>query len=1149
MKKIFTLIISLLLIVSHIFPQDWRSISNEPFRSPVIVLENTSVGTTVITINIAGYETLPVETPSGKQEKLMLAGGVNETETGYPDMQHLAVSLQIPERGKPEITILSADYTEYRDIKIAPSKGDPQYADLPAWSTYSYNEAVYNQDQFFPEMLVKADQPYIWCDVRGMALQIYPFSYNALNGTLRVYHNLSIEVSILNQPGENELTRYSASYGKLSSIQSAAAGHFENYTTSNRYTPVEEPGNMLILCPAQFMEEIRPFAEWKAQTGIPCEVIDVASFGNAEEIRQFVSEYYYTNGLTYLLLAGDAAQIPTLQAETGSSDNMYGYIAGNDHYPEVLVGRFPAETNEQLNTMVQRSIAYEKYGNGGAAYAGFAGIASELGPGDDGEKDYEHIRNISNLLLEDTYNNVTELYDGNQNGLDAQGNPTQAKVEQAINQGQGAIMYIGHGSINSWSTSGFSSDNVNNLENAEVHPFIWAAGCNSGDFVSTTCLAETWLRATSNGQPTGAVAAMMSTCRQSWYPPMEAQDEMALILAGRKTSVTTRTFGGISLSACMKMNDKYGLGGYRVTDTWNIFGDPSVVVRTTSPREILAHHAPVTGSDAREFVVKLPVSDALACITHNGKLLGAARAQDGVAHIELPGAGFEESVTLTVTAYNCKPYIAEIEVTDKPAIAIEPLPGNNNRKVSVYTSLQWLTSGGTDPAFYEVFIAEGENAQWSAPAQVVFGKELTFSSPLNYNTTYTWKVISHNNNGSVESGIFYFMTCNPPDEDFENQGFPRSNWLNNSSSAWLVDSETSFEGSYSLRSGSIENNESSRLAYECYTQTCDYLGFRKKVSSQNGSDKLQLIIDGTVAGEWSGENEWTEERFPIEPGTHLIEWIYSKDEAGAAGFDAAWLDNIYLPENESPVAIMDDFTTCPTGEIALNAQANGYSHVEWTSTGNGIFSNQSELESFYYPSREELESGSVMLMLNVYSNTLCEPLHHNVNIFIASSPELPQVNDTVLYAGEALYIELPDNGSLAFKLLPTGVSGNHFVINADDLQTGPNQLTLVSENEIGCSDEVTFTITKPAGSRPGQDAQLLLFPNPANESISFSMDETGIDHLSVQIYNIAGQLVLQQETSADFVNKLDINSLNTGIYSIRVEYANTVKSGRFIKTN
>ena len=44
------------------------------------------------------------------------------------------------------------------------------------------------------------------------------------------------------------------------------------------------------------------------------------------------------------------------------------------------------------------------------------------------------------------------------------------------------------------------------------------------------CFAEKWLRATnSEGEPTGAIAALMSTINQSWNPPMLGQDEMNVI--------------------------------------------------------------------------------------------------------------------------------------------------------------------------------------------------------------------------------------------------------------------------------------------------------------------------------------------------------------------------------------------------------------------------------------------------------------------------------------------------------------------------------------------------------------------------------------------------------------------------------------------
>ena len=53
----------------------------------------------------------------------------------------------------------------------------------------------------------------------------------------------------------------------------------------------------------------------------------------------------------------------------------------------------------------------------------------------------------------------------------------------------------------------------------------------NGNFKNTTCFAESWLRATNNGVPTGAIAFLGSTINQSWNPPMCAQDEMNDILS------------------------------------------------------------------------------------------------------------------------------------------------------------------------------------------------------------------------------------------------------------------------------------------------------------------------------------------------------------------------------------------------------------------------------------------------------------------------------------------------------------------------------------------------------------------------------------------------------------------------------------------
>ncbi|HPR24737.1 C25 family cysteine peptidase [Lentimicrobium sp.] len=1148
MKKSLTLLLSMLLLSFHALSQEWISVNSGKPESSLFGVNSATSGGSRIQVSLPGFYRTGECTPEQFSGKLMLPDGVIETEAGKPDLQHLTISLQLPDRGNPVLHIVRSEFTEYKDYNIHPVKGDPGIAKKENRRNSRANASIYHTDNFYPGLLASAGRPYIWCDTRGVAVQVYPLQYNPVTNTLRVYHYIEFELSFTNERGINELTRYSPQYNSLSGMRTAIAGHFINGTDNSRYNPVEEAGNMLIIAPASYVESLKPFTAWKAQTGISCETVDVAAFSNAENLRQFVADYYYSKGLTYLLLAGDAQQVPTLQAETGASDNMYGYIAGDDHYPEILTGRFPAENQAQLSIMIDRSIAYEKEGRGNAAYSSFLGIASELGPGDDGESDFQHIRNVGKQLLDYNYSRFDELYDGSQGENDAEGNPLASGVTEALQQGQGAVMYIGHGTSRSWTSSGFSTTEASGLGNTETHPFIWSAGCSSGDFVSTTCLAESFLRAEKNGQPTGAIAVMMSTSRQSWYPPMEAQDEIALILARKKNTVTTRTFGGISMSGCMKMNDKYGLGGYRVTDTWTVFGDPSVVVRTAVPEEIRAHHAPVTGRDAREFVVKLPDSEALACITQEGKLLGAARAEEGFAIISLPQLPETASLTLTVTAYNHKPYIAEIEVSDLPAVAINPDPISHSRKNSAYTKLSWETAGGMQPEFYEVFLAEGSDPVWNNTAMITFEKSLVLPSPLHYNTTYTWKVISHNLNGSSESSTFTFTTIAPPDEDFENQGFPRSNWQNTSEKAWFIDGNTSFEGRYSLRSGLITDNESSTLAYTCNTSTCDFLGFNIRVSSEAGADKLQLQIDGELIAEWSGNHEWSEELFPIDPGEHLIEWIYTKNETGSAGTDAAWIDNIYLPENEAPVIFAGDVTTCPEQEIGLSAQVTGYARILWESRGTGYFSDPTTPDATYHPSESDIASGEVLLSLRVFTNNFCTPVTEEVRLTLNKRPEMPVVGDTILYSGESLEIAMPANSNAGYKLLPTGARGNTIIINSDELQPGPNELTITAQNESGCSDEISFTVTLIDSKRPEINAQLHLYPNPAGEFISLNLTEFNNEKVSIKVFNLAGQLVMQKEEMASFQNDLNLGLLTSGVYMVRVENGETIKNGKFIKT-
>src|SRR5450759_3581523 len=407
--------------------------------------------------------------------------------------------------------------------------------------------------------------PYILRDLRGQTLIVYPFQYNPVTKVLRVYNDLTVEVRKVSDKGVNPMVRKTKDIRVNKEFNAIYSRHFLNYGPLN-YIPLNDYGNILVISYGTFMTAMQPYVNWKRSIGFPTTIVNIDSVGTTPAlIKQYITDYYNAHGLTFVLLVGDNAQVNTYQGSGvgGASDNYYGYIVGNDHYADVFIGRFSAETVAQVNTQVQRPLDYEKNPQFRSDnwLTSVIGIGSDQGPGDDNEYDYQHIRNQQSQLLAYTYTWNPELFDGSQGGNDAAGNPGPANVTTAVNDGASLILYCGHGSMTSWGTTGFSNSNVNALTNQGKLPFIWSVACVNGQFMNGTCFAEAWLRASKNGQPTGAIAFFGSTINQSWNSPMAGEDEMTDILAESYPTNIKRTFAGLSLNGCMEMIDEYGTDG------------------------------------------------------------------------------------------------------------------------------------------------------------------------------------------------------------------------------------------------------------------------------------------------------------------------------------------------------------------------------------------------------------------------------------------------------------------------------------------------------------------------------------------------------------------------------------------------------------
>jgi len=332
-----------------------------------------------------------------------------------------------------------------------------------------------------------------------------------------------------------------------------------------------------------------------------------------------------------------------------------------------------------------------------------------------------------------TYSYVDEFYGGTQGGLDLPGEPTITMISDALNEGRSIINYCGHGSPTSWGTSGFSNSNVNTLTNDNMLPFITSVACNNGEFDDTTCFGEAWLRATHNGKPTGAIGAYMSSISQSWNPPMEAQDEFNNILVGVYPDNIRTTFGALCFEGAMSMNDKYGADGVEMTDTWIVFGDPSVQVRTDTPAEMTVSHVSEIEQGATTFDVTVTgVEGALCSISRNSVLMSYAYT-DATGHATItfdqPISG-EEALNLVITAFNKMPYMTQITIItnnppNKPTTPTGPASGKPDISYLYSTS---TTDPDGDQVFYRWDWGDGTFSDWIGP----------YTSGATASTTHSW---------------------------------------------------------------------------------------------------------------------------------------------------------------------------------------------------------------------------------------------------------------------------------------------------------------------------------------------------------------------------------------------------------------------------
>ena len=672
MKKGF-LFFFFCLMATHLFSQEWVSVSWQSPTAPKVKLVSETELSTEICFTLGGFYKEEVNTPKGMQYTITVPKMASMLEEGSPDLPLYAIPVLIDDFAAMEVQIKEAKYQDFEGIEIAPSKGNLSREINPDEVPFRFGDA-YRHDHFFPSFQAHLDQPYILRDFRGQNILVYPFAYNPIKKTLRVYTQLTLSIHTTGEKGDNPKLSRKSNQLRISHETDAMYQHrFINYRKrATKYTFIPDEGEMLVICPDQYLDAMQPFVAWKNASGRPTTMVSLSDIGgnDTDQIKSFILSHYHNpnENLCYVLLVGDYFDITPKTMSGGGSDIWFGQLEGNDYYPEVFVGRFSAERVADVENQVTKVIYYERDITADADWLSKGiGVGSTEGAGsghNGGESDYQHIEYIRDTLMHYTYSEVSQHYKGVGAGTNAY------MLSQNFNEGAGICNYCNHGTESSWYVGNFHNSHVNALVNDYKWPFIWSTACLNGQF-DTYCFAEAWMRATNNttGVPTGAIGGMFSWTSQPWQPPMTGQDEMVDILCEwRSTDQFHHTFAGASLNGNMRILDLYPSDQGKTHNTWILFGDPSLILRTDTPTELnvsIQPEAILLGQT--ELTIAVDADYAQATLSLYGEILASAPIVNGQGTLVFPSQTNTGTALLVLTSFN--------KVTENREISIIPANG------------------------------------------------------------------------------------------------------------------------------------------------------------------------------------------------------------------------------------------------------------------------------------------------------------------------------------------------------------------------------------------------------------------------------------------------------------------------------------------
>lgn len=650
------------------------------------------------------------------------------------------------------LEILNTHVKDTRHIqRIYPLQNPHSDDENQGESDFIYNESAYQTNSYFPGQLVQIIGQGNIRDVPFIKIRFYPLQYNPYQQMVTIYDTINIKLifsanEVLIVEPDHEQKPFYPFYENV----------FDNWPGFLAHTVFEQQAvsknngcDYLIITHQNYYSQARELAEWKQSTGLLSKTVNITEIGTTyQQIRQYLITAYttWTPRPSYVLLIGDAEFIPTTYVNGVATDLWYAAVAGSDYYPDLFIGRIPADTVNQAEVMIQKTVTYEQTPPTlPSFYQKFAVAAYFQDDNTNGYEDRrfvltsEEVRNYlqsqgytgQRIYCTDSYVNPTHY----NNGYYAQGQPLPSEllrptfawdgdatdIVTAIQQGIFILNHRDHGMESGWGDPYFTTGHFNSFSNGELLPVVFSLNCLTGAFDTGECFCEEFLRK-SNGGAVGVFGATEVSysgyndylCRGMYdglWPEFDTQ-------VGNNISLYT--LGEILNYGKAFMADTWGdPWGYEEYEfeLFHCFGDPSLDMYTALPGTLQVSSA--LASQMIQVTVQgngTPIRGARVCISQEtGFYRTGITDMNGVIQFNKTGASISEMVSLVVTAHNYLYYSDSFLLNQKPQKPSRPTGSMEGKPNVEYIYKTVTIDADGDTLSYNFSWGDGTYSGWIGP--------------------------------------------------------------------------------------------------------------------------------------------------------------------------------------------------------------------------------------------------------------------------------------------------------------------------------------------------------------------------------------------------------------------------------------------------